>query len=31
VSVTDPCIDWKTTEALLLRADRDLGEALAGR
>ncbi|HEY5633745.1 MAG TPA: 3-deoxy-7-phosphoheptulonate synthase, partial [Burkholderiaceae bacterium] len=24
VSVTDPCIDWRTTEELLLRANRDL-------
>jgi 3-deoxy-7-phosphoheptulonate synthase len=31
VSVTDPCIDWKTTERLLIRADRDLGEALQAR
>ena len=31
VSVTDACIDWKTTERLLLRADRDLAEALNGR
>ena len=31
ISVTDPCIDWKTTQELLLRADRDLTEALATR
>ena len=31
VSVTDPCIDWKTTEELLGRAHRDLGAALGSR
>ena len=31
MSVTDPCIDWKSTEDLLLRANRELGEALASR
>ncbi len=31
VSVTDACIDWRTTEELLLRADRELAEALAAR
>ena len=31
VSVTDPCIDWRTTEELLMRADRDLRDALAAR
>ena len=31
VSVTDPCIDWASTEELLRRAHRDLAAALAGR
>ena len=31
VSVTDPCIDWRTTEELLRRAHRDLRTALAAR
>jgi 3-deoxy-7-phosphoheptulonate synthase len=31
VSVTDPCIDWATTEALLLRAHEELREPLARR
>jgi len=31
VSVTDACIDWATTEELLLRSDREVGEALARR
>ncbi len=31
VSVTDPCIDWATTEALLLRAHEMLAEALPQR
>ena len=31
VSVTDPCIDWKTTEDVLQRAHRDLGAALERR
>jgi len=31
VSVTDPCIDWKTTEEVLQRAHRDLGAALERR
>jgi 3-deoxy-7-phosphoheptulonate synthase len=31
VSVTDACIDWASTEALLRRAHRELGGALRGR
>ncbi|MCL4744988.1 MAG: 3-deoxy-7-phosphoheptulonate synthase [Burkholderiaceae bacterium] len=31
VSVTDACIDWRTTEELLLRADRELVETLGAR
>ena len=31
VSVTDPCIDWRTTEEVLQRAHRDLGAALERR
>ena len=31
VSVTDPCIDWRTTEELLRRAHRTLQPLLAGR
>jgi 3-deoxy-7-phosphoheptulonate synthase len=31
VSVTDPCIDWNTTEEVLQRAHRDLGAALERR
>ena len=31
VSVTDACIDWSTTEELLLRAHREMGEVLARR
>jgi 3-deoxy-7-phosphoheptulonate synthase len=31
VSVTDPCIDWQTTEEVLRRAHRDLGAALGRR
>ena len=31
VSVTDPCIDWRSTEELLRRARRDLAPALARR
>jgi len=31
VSVTDPCIDWRTTEELLLRANRELADALRAR
>jgi len=31
VSVTDPCIDWRTTEEVLRRAHRDLGGALERR
>jgi len=31
VSVTDACIDWATTEELLLRAHGGIGAALAGR
>ncbi len=31
VSVTDPCIDWATTQELLLRANRELPDALAAR
>jgi 3-deoxy-7-phosphoheptulonate synthase len=31
VSVTDPCIDWGTTESLLLRAHEELGPALPRR
>jgi 3-deoxy-7-phosphoheptulonate synthase len=26
VSITDPCIDWPTTEALLLKVHRALAE-----
>jgi len=31
VSVTDPCIDWQTSEEVLRRAHRDLGAALKRR
>jgi len=31
VSVTDPCIDWRTTEEVLRRAHRDLGTILVRR
>ena len=31
VSVTDPCIDWRTTEEVLRRAHRDLGTILERR
>jgi 3-deoxy-7-phosphoheptulonate synthase len=31
VSVTDPCIDWRTTEEVLRRAHRELGAALERR
>ena len=31
VSVTDPCIDWASTEELLLRAHRETGPALRAR
>jgi len=31
VSVTDPCIDWRTTEEVLRRAHRDLGAILERR
>jgi 3-deoxy-7-phosphoheptulonate synthase len=31
VSVTDPCIDWRTTEEVLRRANRDLGPILQRR
>jgi 3-deoxy-7-phosphoheptulonate synthase len=31
VSVTDPCIDWKSTEDLLRRAHRDLAAILKQR
>ena len=31
VSVTDPCIDWPTTEEVLRRANSDLGDALKKR
>jgi len=31
VSVTDPCIDWKTTEELLLRADLEFKKVLGNR
>jgi 3-deoxy-7-phosphoheptulonate synthase len=31
VSVTDPCIDWRTTEEVLQRAHRDLGAVLERR
>ena len=31
VSVTDACIDWTTTEELLLRAHREIGAALTAR
>ncbi|MFP5461888.1 MAG: 3-deoxy-7-phosphoheptulonate synthase [Gammaproteobacteria bacterium] len=31
VSVTDPCIEWATTETLLLRAHEELGPALSRR
>jgi 3-deoxy-7-phosphoheptulonate synthase len=31
VSVTDPCIDWRTTEEVLRRAHRDLGPILQRR
>ena len=31
VSVTDPCIDWRTTEEVLRRAHRDLGPVLGQR
>jgi 3-deoxy-D-arabino-heptulosonate 7-phosphate (DAHP) synthase len=29
--VTDPCIDWRTTEEVLRRAHRDLGPVLQRR
>jgi len=31
VSVTDPCVDWATTEEMLLRANEELRGALKGR
>ena len=31
VSVTDACIDWPTTEELLLRAHRELAPVIAAR
>jgi len=31
VSVTDPCVDWATTEEMLLRAHDELGPVLAAR
>ena len=31
VSVTDPCVDWTTTEEVLLRAREDLAPVLAAR
>jgi 3-deoxy-7-phosphoheptulonate synthase len=31
VSVTDPCVDWATTEEMLRRAAEELGDALAAR
>jgi len=31
VSVTDPCIDWRTTEEVLRRAHREVGPVLARR
>ena len=31
VSVTDPCVDWATTEEMLLRANEELSGALKGR
>jgi len=31
VSVTDPCLDWASTEALLRRASRELADALGTR
>ena len=31
VSVTDPCVDWATTEEMLLRANEELRGALEGR
>jgi 3-deoxy-7-phosphoheptulonate synthase len=31
VSVTDPCIDWQSTEELLRRARRDLAAVLGQR
>jgi 3-deoxy-7-phosphoheptulonate synthase len=31
VSVTDPCVDWKTTEEVLLRARELLAPVLARR
>jgi 3-deoxy-7-phosphoheptulonate synthase len=31
VSVTDPCVDWPTTEEALLRARDDLAPVLAAR
>ena len=30
VSITDPCLDWKTTERLIYSADRVLSPASAG-
>jgi 3-deoxy-D-arabino-heptulosonate 7-phosphate (DAHP) synthase len=29
--VTDPCIDWRTTEEVLRRAHREVGPVLARR
>jgi 3-deoxy-7-phosphoheptulonate synthase len=31
VSVTDPCVDWATTEEMLRRAGEALGDGLAAR
>jgi len=31
VSVTDPCVDWGTTEEMLLRARNELASALPAR
>jgi 3-deoxy-7-phosphoheptulonate synthase len=31
VSVTDPCVDWATTEEMLLRARDELARVLPGR
>jgi 3-deoxy-D-arabino-heptulosonate 7-phosphate (DAHP) synthase len=31
VSVTDPCVDWATTEEMLRRAGEELGGVLATR